>query len=49
MRSPPLPPVAASLALSAGDIEIVNNWPVFSVSNSETDLTTFELGVLFSF
>ncbi len=35
--------------LTDGDIEIVNNVPVFDVSQSETDLTSFELGVVFTF
>ena len=35
--------------LSEGDIEIVDDFPVFDVSNSETDLTTFQIGVVFTF
>jgi len=35
--------------LSEGDIKIVDLLPVFDASNSETDLTTFELGVVATF
>lgn len=35
--------------LSEGDITIVNNAPVFNASQSETDLTTYELGVVLTF
>ena len=35
--------------LTEGDIAIENNEPIFSPSRSETDMTTFELGVVFTF
>mgnify|MGYP002725623012 CR=1 FL=1 len=35
--------------LTEGDIEIVNNVPVYNVSESETDLMTYQLGVVLTF
>ena len=35
--------------LTEGDIEIVDNVPVFHASQSETDMTTYELGVVVTF
>jgi hypothetical protein len=35
--------------LSEGDITVVNDTPVFQVSESETDLTVYELGVVLTF
>jgi hypothetical protein len=35
--------------LTEGDITVVNDAPVFNASESETDLTTFELGVVLTF
>ncbi len=35
--------------LTEGDITVVGNTPVYNVSQSETDLTTYELGVVLTF
>ena len=35
--------------LTEGDIEIVDNVPVYDASESETDLTSYELGVVLAF